>query len=154
MADNFTIRDFFNGAQKKIRSSASTSDPTADRVHHKIEEHTIVDPAQMLRGTATTTDTNDHILLAIPVDTADAANRLYVTGVQVRNSGSTGALITLKDGNAGATLAYLYVPASGGKDDGEYFPVPLVCSVETDLYFAADHSSSTIYASAQGYKAP
>ena len=153
MVDNFTIRDFGTGAQVPVRATPSASDPTAKRVHHKIEEHTVVDPSAMLRGTATTTDTADHALLNIPVDTADAGLRLYVTRVKVVNSGSTAALITLKDGSGGAVLGYLYVEANGGKDDGDYFPVPLVCSVETDLYFAADHASSTISADAQGYKA-
>lgn len=101
----------------------------------------------MVRGTATTTGTSDTSLIAA----AGASTKNYITAIQVVNTGSTTSLITIKDGNAGSTLGYLVAPAGGGAI--AYYDVPLVTSANTALYFAAGSASTTIYISAQGYKA-
>lgn len=105
--------------------------------------------AAMVRGTATTTGTSDTSLIAA---SGSAGLKTYITSVQIANTGSTTSLITFKDGNAGSTLGYTIAPTGGGSNI--VFETPLVTSANTAFYFAAASASTTIYASAQGYKAP
>jgi hypothetical protein len=103
----------------------------------------------MVRGTATTTGTGDTSLVAA---SGDNALKTYITDIQIANTGSTTSLITFKDGNAGSTLGYTIAPAGGGSNI--HFDVPLVTTSNTAFYFTAASASTTIYGSAQGYKAP
>lgn len=105
--------------------------------------------AAMVRGTATTTGTSDTSLVAA---SGSASLKTYITSVQIANTGVTTSLITFKDGNAGSTLGYTIAPSGGGSNID--FAVPLVTTANTAFYFAAGSASTTIYASAQGYKAP
>lgn len=105
--------------------------------------------AAMARGTATTTGTSSTSLIAA---SGNAGLKTYVTSVQISNSGSSFADITFQDGNGGTTIGYGVAPASGGSIIN--FPIPLVTTANTALYFAASASSTTIKISAQGYLAP
>jgi hypothetical protein len=108
----------------------------------------IAPTATYTSGNATTTGTSDTSLISA----AGASTKIYVTALQCANSGSTTAVITLKDGSGGSTLGYTIVPAGGGSNI--VYPIPLATTANTALYFAAGSSSTTIYCSAQGYKAP
>lgn len=105
--------------------------------------------AAMVRGTATTTGTSDTSLIAA---SGSASLKTYIKSVQIVNKGSTTALITFKDGNAGSTLGYSIAPTGGGSNI--VFEIPLVTSANTAFYFAAGSASTTIYVSAQGFLAP
>lgn len=100
-------------------------------------------------GTATVTGTSDTSVVAA---SGSGSLKLYITSAQIVNTGSTTSLITFKNGSGGSTLAYSIAPTGGGSNI--LFPVPLVTSANTALYFAAASSSTTIYVSAQGYYAP
>ena len=100
-------------------------------------------------GTANTTGTGDTSLIAA---SGNAALRTYITACQFANTGVTTTLITIKDGNAGATLGYTIAPAGGGSN--MIISPPLRTTANTALYFAAASASTTVYASCQGYKAP
>lgn len=101
------------------------------------------------RGTATTTGTTD---ISVVAASGDANLKTYITDMQIVNTGASTSLITFKDGNAGATLGYTIAPTGGGSNI--HFSTPLVTTANTAFYFAAATASTTIYISAQGYKAP
>lgn len=109
---------------------------------------TVAPLASMVRGTATTTGTSDTSLVAA---SGDAGLKTYITDIQIANTGATTSLITFKDGSGGSTLGYTVAPAAGGSNI--HFTVPLVTTANTAFYFAAGSASTTIYASAQGFKA-
>lgn len=102
-----------------------------------------------ITGTATTTGTSDTSLVAA---SGNAGLKTYITDCQFANTGSTTALITLKDGSGGTTLAYTIAPTGGGSNIK--YDTPLMTTANTALYFAAGSSSTTIYGSCQGFKAP
>lgn len=100
-----------------------------------------------ITGTASVTDTTSTSVIAAGAGSL----RNYITSVQVANSGATAVLVTLQDGSGGTALARTYAPAGGGSNI--YFPVPLKTTAATALYFAAGGSTTTLYVSAQGYRA-
>lgn len=106
-------------------------------------------PDNMVRGTATATNTSDTSVIAA---SGSASLKTYIKSVQVVNTGSSTSLITFKDGSGGSTLGYTIAPAGGGSNIE--FPIPLVTSANTAFYFAAATASTTIYISAQGYTNP
>ncbi len=119
-------------------------------VHH-IESATLATESRMMRGNNSTTGTGDVSLIAI-TSSPDLGLLLYVTSIQVSNSGTVDSIITLKDGAGGGTVGYLFVPkAADGGFSAAVYSVPLVCSV--GLVFTPASASTTIYASAQGYMA-
>ena len=99
---------------------------------------------QFVKGSASATGTTSTSLI-----TAVASNSIYLTSVQVMNTGTVTSQILLQDGNAGTTLAYAQAPAGGGSNIT--FPVPIKNTSGNAWYFAAGSASSTIYVSAQGY---
>ena len=99
---------------------------------------------QFVKGSASATGTTSTSLI-----TAVASNSIYLTSVQVMNTGSVTSQILLQDGNGGTTLAYAQAPAYGGSNIT--FPVPIKNTSGNAWYFAAGSASSTIYVSAQGY---
>lgn len=106
--------------------------------------------AAMVRGLNSVAGTGDTAVTG--TISGDAGLKTYITSAQVANTGSTTTLITFKDGNAGSALAYTIAPAGGGSNI--VFETPLVTTANTALYFACASSSTTVYCSAQGYKAP
>ena len=99
---------------------------------------------QFVKGSASATGTTSTSLI-----TAVASNSIYLTSVQVMNTGTVTSQILLQDGNGGTTLAYAQAPAGGGSNIT--FPVPIKNTSGNAWYFAAGSASSTIYVSAQGY---
>ena len=95
-------------------------------------------------GAASTAGNTSTLLIA-----AVTSNSIYLTSVQVMNTGSTTTQIALQDGNPGTTLAYVQAPAYGGSN--VTFPVPIRNTVGNAWYFTAGTASTTIYISAQGY---
>lgn len=139
-----------------VRNDAMSSPTSADGDYGFIAvdslgrvQTTHAPAAAMKRGTATTTGTSDTSLVAA---SGSGSLKTYITSVQLANTGSTTSLITFKDGSGGSTLGYSIAPAGGGSNI--VFTTPLVTSANTAFYFAAGSSSTTIYASAQGYYAP
>lgn len=108
---------------------------------------TVAPAATMVRGTANTTGTSDVSLVAA---SGDASLRTYITDLQFANTGSSTTLITVKDGNAGSTLLTTICPTLGGSNI--HLTVPIVTTANTALYFACATGSTTVYASAQGFK--
>lgn len=102
-----------------------------------------------VRGTASTAGSGDTSLIAA---SGNAGLKTYVTSLQVANTGSTDVLVTLKDGSGGSTIGYTIAPAGGGSN--VVYETELVTSANTALFFAANASTSTLYAAAQGYLAP
>jgi len=95
-------------------------------------------------GTASATGTTSTSLIS-----AVASNSIYLTSVQVMNTGATTAQILLQDGSGGTTKAVVQAPAGGGSNIT--FPVPIKNTSGNAWYFAAGSASTTIYVSAQGY---
>ena len=95
-------------------------------------------------GTASATGTTSTSLIS-----AVTSNSIYLTSVQIMNTGSTTTYIALQDGSGGTTKAVVQAPAGGGSNIT--FPVPIKNTSGNAWYFAAGSSSSTIYVSAQGY---
>lgn len=106
-------------------------------------------PEAKVRGCASATGTSD---TSTVVASGNAGLKTYIVACQIANTGSTTALITLKDGSGGSTLDTTIAPAGGGSN--MWFPVELVTTANTALYFAAGSSSTTVYVCCQGYKAP
>lgn len=104
--------------------------------------------ANRATGTATTTGTSDTSLVAA---SGNASLKTYITDIQVVNTGASTSLITFKDGSGGPTLGYTIAPAGGGSNI--HLTSPLATSANTAFFFAAATASTTIYVSAQGYKA-
>lgn len=103
--------------------------------------------SNMVRGNATVTTTSDTSLIAA----AGVGVKNYCTAIQVANSSSTNCVITIKDGSGGSVLGYIAAPSNGGAI--VYYDVPLVTSNNTALFFASNNAATTIFVSAQGYKA-
>ena len=99
---------------------------------------------QFVKGSASATGTTSTSLIS-----AVASNSIYLTSVQVMNTGTVTSQILLQDGSGGSTLAYAQAPAGGGANIT--FPVPIKNTSGNAWYFAAGSSSTTIYVSAQGY---
>jgi hypothetical protein len=95
----------------------------------------------MVRGSASQTGTSATTVIG----TQGSGIKIYVTGVQCKNTGSTTAVVTLNDSAA----SVLIVPTAGG--DNEVYETPLVVAANTALTFTPSASSSTIYCNAQGY---
>jgi hypothetical protein len=95
----------------------------------------------MVRGSASQTGTSATAVIGAQ----GSGIKIYVTGVQCKNTGSTTAVVTLSDSAA----SVLIVPTAGG--DNEVYETPLVVAANTALTFTPSASSSTIYCNAQGY---
>jgi hypothetical protein len=95
----------------------------------------------MVRGSASQTGTGPTTIIAAQ----GAGVKIYVTGVQCKNTGSTTTIVTLDD----SASSVLIVPTSGG--DNETYQTPLVVAANTALTFTPGAASSTIYCNAQGY---
>lgn len=104
----------------------------------------------------TTTWITGNISLATTTSTqviaaAGAGVRNFITGVQISNTGSTATLITFQDGSGGTTLGYTIAPAGGGSNIT--YQVPIKTSSNTAFFVACASTSTSVYISAQGYKA-
>jgi hypothetical protein len=99
----------------------------------------------MLRGSASQTGTSATTLIAAQ----GSGVKIYVTGVQCKNSGSTTTIVTLNDTETTGSGTVLIVPNSGG--DNEVYQTPLAVAANTALTFTPGAASSTIYCNAQGY---
>lgn len=119
--------------------------PTLDSDGRVVTVH--APKAAMVTGTASVTDTTSTSLIAAGAGSL----RNYITAVQFANTGSTTVLVTLQDGSGGTALARSIIPAGGGSNI--YYDIPIKTTAATALYFAAGGSSTTVYASAQGYRA-
>lgn len=150
----FTIRDFFSGVRKTIKTTSTGTDPDELHVpHHNVEHATIAPPGETCYGVALTTDVFKHQLIAAYPPSPDLTQRTYLCAIQVANKGGTAALVSIYDGAATSpdvAIGYVYVPANNTV--AVNFPIPLRSSVSTAIYFAAD-AVSTIYVSGQGYYA-
>lgn len=136
-----------NDAMATLTSSDGDYNPIATSKSGRL----LVTPAPaetFVSGNASVAGTGDTSL----VSAAGVGLKNYITNISVANTGSSATLITLKDGNAGSTLWYTIAPAGGGSNID--LEVPIVTSSNTALYFACGTSSTTVYVSASGYKAP
>jgi hypothetical protein len=95
----------------------------------------------MVRGSASQTGTGATTIIAAQ----GAGVKIYVTGVQCKNTGSTTTIVTLND----SASSVLIVPTSGG--DNEVYQTPLVLAANTALTFTPAAASTTLYCNAQGY---
>ena len=135
----------FQARTTDITATTSTYNTIAvtDKVGKQVQLPYAI-PELFVKGSASATGTTSTSLI-----TAVASNSIYLTSVQVMNTGTVTSQILLQDGNAGTTLAYAQAPAGGGSNIT--FPVPIKNTSGNAWYFAAGSASSTIYVSAQGY---
>ncbi len=78
--------------------------------------------------------------------------RNYVTDIMIANTGSVATLVTFKDGST-SILGFTIAPAGGGSNiNGMAFPMRTAPS--QDFVYQAAVSSSVLYVTAKGYKAP
>jgi hypothetical protein len=78
--------------------------------------------------------------------------RNYVTDIFVANTGSVATLVTFKDGST-SVLGFTIAPAGGGSNlVGMNFPMRTAPA--QDFTYTAATSSSVLYVTAKGYKAP
>lgn len=78
--------------------------------------------------------------------------RNYVTDIMIANTGSVQTLVTFKDGST-SILGYTIAPAGGGSNiNGMAFP--LRTAPAQDFVYSVSPSSSVLYVTAKGYKAP
>lgn len=106
--------------------------------------------AAMSRGTATiTASTSDTSIVAA---SGSASLKTYIRSCQIANTGGSTTLVTFKDGSGGSTLGFTIAPTLGGSNIN--FPIPLVTTANTAFYAAGATSTSSLYISCQGYKAP
>jgi hypothetical protein len=99
----------------------------------------------MVRGTASQTGTSATTLIAAQ----GSGIKIYVTGVQCKNTGSATTIVTLNDNETTGSGTVLIVPTSGG--DNEVYQTPLAVAANTALTFTPSAASSTVYCNAQGY---
>lgn len=78
--------------------------------------------------------------------------RNYVTDIMIANTGSVATLITFKDGST-SILGFTIAPAGSGSNiNGMAFP--LRTAPAQDFTYSVAPSSSVLYVTAKGYKAP
>lgn len=100
-------------------------------------------------GTTTiTSSTADFLVVSAPA----AGLRNYITAIQIGNTGSTSTLVTFKDGASGSTLGFTIAPAGGGSNI--VYPIPLRTTQATAFAVAGASATTSLYVSAQGFKAP
>ncbi|MCX7275523.1 MAG: hypothetical protein NTV19_20810, partial [Burkholderiales bacterium] len=100
--------------------------------------------ASALAGIPTGADT--------PIRTAVAANRQYLTGLQLQNLGTAASEVQIKDG---ATVIWrVSLPATMAAPITFDFPTPLRATTNTALNVQAVTASSAVVVNAQGYQAP
>ena len=83
----------------------------------------------MVRGTASQTGTSATTLIAAQ----GPGIKIYVTGVQCKNTGSATTIVTLNDNETTGSGTVLIVPTSGG--DNEVYQTPLAVAANTALTF-------------------
>lgn len=142
------VRDNTTGSSKTV---ATKLDPSSN--HLPVHVVTCAAPGDMVRGMVVTTDVASHELFAAPTQSPDLSYRNYVCSVQVANKGGSASLVGIYDGSIispDVAMAYLMVPT--GDTRTAEFRIPLRGSVGNAINVLAD-TASTIYVSAQGYRA-
>lgn len=86
------------------------------------------------------------------VAAAGAGLRNYITDIMIANSGATTTVITFKDG-AGSILGYTIAPTGGGSNLIGMM-MPMRTGVNATFDFQPTASSSILFATVKGYKAP
>lgn len=76
----------------------------------------------------------------------------YITDIMIANTGSVATLVTFKDG-AASILGYTIAPAGGGSNIVG-MAIPMRTGANATFDFQAATSSSVLYATVKGYKAP
>jgi hypothetical protein len=99
----------------------------------------------MVRGSASQTSTSATTIIGAQ----GPGVKIYVTGVQCKNTGSITTIVVLNDTETTGSGTTLIVPTSGG--DNEVYQTPLVVAANTALTFTPTAGSTTIYCNAQGY---
>lgn len=86
------------------------------------------------------------------VAAAGAGLRNYVTDVMIANTGASTTLVTFRDG-AGSVLGYTIAPAGGGSNMIG-MQTPIRTGVNATFDFQATTSTSILFATVKGFKAP
>lgn len=94
------------------------------------------------QGRNTSTDTNDHELIAAP----PAGYQILISKVSVSNVSSTDVEVHLKSGTT--VIWTLFAPKGGGNEPS--WPHPIKCSAAEALNFASSAGVTTITVSAAG----
>ncbi len=101
-----------------------------------------------VEGIAVLTSTSVTTMVAA----AGAGLKNYITDIWIANTGAATTLVTLKDG-AGSVLGYTIAPAGSGSNlPGLQTPIRTGANVTFDIQAAT--STSTLYATVKGFKAP
>ena len=142
-----------SGALVGVRAQNAEASPTSNGnltavaagLEGKLINLPFANKENMVRGTASQTGTTATTLIAAQ----GSGVKIYVTGVQCKNRGSTTTIVALNDDETTGSGTVLIVPTSGG--DNEVYQTPLVVAANTALTFTPSAASSTIYCNAQGY---
>lgn len=86
------------------------------------------------------------------VAAAGTGLRNYITDFFIANTGATTTLVTFKDG-AGSILGYTIAPAGGGSN-ASGIATPIRTGANATFDFQPTSSSSILYATVKGFKAP
>jgi hypothetical protein len=95
----------------------------------------------MLRGTAASTDTSAHSLIAAQ----GASVKIYPVALQCSNTSATDAMVTLNDT---ASTSFI-VPHNSGNNP--VFPIPLALALNTALTFTSGTGVTTLTCNAQAF---
>ena len=100
----------------------------------------------MVRGTATSTDTSAHTIIA----SAGGSLKNYITGVQCGRTDAGSSALTITFNDSASTV--LILPAGGATN--VVFNTPLATAAATAFQFTFGTGVTTGYCSAQGYVGP
>jgi hypothetical protein len=139
------------GGRAATQSPTAVADGQAVPIQLSLGGKQIVMPysikQNMLRGSASATDTAAHTIIAAQ----GTGKYIHVTAVQCHrtDTGTTPSYVTLNDTEgtgAGTTIA---LPPSGGSNP--VFPTPLEIAANTALTFTPHDALTTVLCNAQGY---
>ena len=100
----------------------------------------------MVRGSASSTNTSAHTLIAA----GGAGIKTYITAIQCGRTDAGTSAIAVTFSNAAADV--MVIPNNGGGGgNNQTFPVPLATAANTAFTFTSGTSTSTVYCSAQGF---
>jgi len=142
-----TGNPLLDGGRAATTAPTAVTDGQAIAKQMTAEGRTVVAPYAikelMVRGTATSTDTSAHTIIA----SAGGSLKNYITGLQCgrTDAGATAIVLTLSD--AASTVIIL---PSGGATNIQ-FAIPLATAAATAFQFTSGTGVSTAYCSAQGY---
>lgn len=143
-ADTYPL---LNGGRAATAAPTAVTDGQAVSAQLTPEGRTVTAPYSikelMVRGTATSTDTSAHTIIA----SAGGSLKNYITAAQCGRTDAGSSALTITFNDSASTVIVL--PAGGATNI--QFPTPLATAAATAFQFTSGTGVSTLYCSAQGY---